>query len=112
MAHLGKIGLKKKYFSSTFVKYADRSLGNHAKTTPIILNEMARNVKPISRPPVNETRQKTRIMWAEYHTKTIFKHILYTDEDKASLDGPDGWSKFGVLLELLFRIVIAANKGV
>ena len=58
-----------------------------------LLNEMAWNVKPISRQHLNETNTKTRIVWAEKHTKADFKQIDLRDEDKATLDGPDGWAK-------------------
>ena len=63
------------------------------KTRCSVLNEMARNVKPISRPPLNKTHKEKRIAWAEKYMKTDFQQVLFTDEARATLDGPDGWAK-------------------
>ena len=38
-----------------------------------------------------------RIDWAETYTKTDMKHVLFTDESRATLDGPDGRSKGWVI---------------
>ena len=32
-------------------------------------------------------------MWAEKYMKTDFQQVLFTDEARATLDGPDGWAK-------------------
>lgn len=61
-----------------------------------ILREAARSVKPIARPLLNNTHKEKRISWANKYMKTNFQDVLFTDEARATLDGPDGWAKVWV----------------
>lgn len=76
---------------SIFIKAGVAAMSR--KTRCSILNEIARNVKPISKPPLNQTNMKKRIAWAQKYMKTDFQQVLFTDESRATLDGPDGWAK-------------------
>ena len=41
--------------------------------------------------PLLTTRHETlRIDWGKTYMKTVMKHVLFTDESRATLDGPDG----------------------
>ena len=44
-------------------------------------------------PPLSETNTKKRLSWATKYSKAQFQTVLWTDEARAMLDGPDGWSK-------------------
>lgn len=62
-----------------------------------VLHEMGKNVSPIKMPPMNVKHRERRVLWARKYMKLPPKHILFTDESRATLDGPDNWSKGWVI---------------
>lgn len=69
-----------------------------ARTTRCrILNEVARPMKTIKRPPLTKVHKQKRLQWASTYMKTNFENVLFTDEMRATLDGPDGWDRGWVL---------------
>ena len=62
-----------------------------------ILAKMA-DTKCLKKNPLLTTRHKNlRINWPKDYTKTDTKHALFTDEPRATLDSPDGWSRGWVI---------------
>ncbi|EER03531.1 Transposable element Tc3 transposase, putative [Perkinsus marinus ATCC 50983] len=39
----------------------------------------------------SKTHKEKRVRWAKDNMKTDFSKVLWTDESRATLDGPDGW---------------------
>lgn len=58
-----------------------------------VLKQVAKPVMPIKKPPLNKIHIQKRLKWAEENFKLDFSKVLFTDETRATLDGPDGWSK-------------------
>ena len=54
-----------------------------------VSNEMIRNVKLVSRHFLNQILKKKCISCAEKYIKTDIKKVLFTDEARVTLDGPD-----------------------
>ena len=57
-----------------------------------VLQRFAAVRKPSCQPPLSTAHKQKRLQWAKQYMKTDFKTVLFTDECRATLDGPDGWS--------------------
>ena len=56
-----------------------------------ILSSLGKITKPTIKPPLKQRHRLARLEWAKSYMKTNFEHVLFTDESRATLDGPDGW---------------------
>lgn len=65
-----------------------------SKTTRCrLLRIMGKSVAAEKRPPLSARHKDSRLKWARVHMKTNMQMVLFTDESRATLDGPDGWGK-------------------
>ena len=74
--------------------FKEAGLPNIAKSTRNrILANIAENKWSLKRPPLTKRQKHLRLKWAKNYMQTDMKCVLFTDESRATLDGPDGWSK-------------------
>ena len=58
-----------------------------------VLGKFAKQKKATITSPLTPKHKERRLDWAKRYMRTSPKLILFTDECRATLDGPDGWSK-------------------
>ena len=77
--------------------FDDAGAGNVSRSTRCrVLRHLGKCVKPDIRPPLKSSHKVKRVEWAQTYMKVNFQLVLFTDECRATLDGPDGWSKGSV----------------
>ena len=80
-----------RYICSCRVEDVPKSTGSK------VLREMGQNVSPVKMPPMNAKHREKRVQWAKKYIKLPTKYIIFNDESRATMDGPDNWSKRWVL---------------
>ena len=89
-----KRALSQNPHSSSNHIFKDAGVANIPKTTRNrTLKTMGKQRSPTVCPPLSEVNRRKRLEWAEQHMKTNFQLVLWTDESRATLDGPDGWKR-------------------
>ena len=63
------------------------------KTRNRILGSIATVKSPQKKPPITKRHMQLRVNWARSYMTQDMKIVLFTDETRATLDGPDEWSK-------------------
>lgn len=62
-------------------------------TRNAILATMGSVKAPLKMPPLTPRHKNLRMEWARKYLKMDMSLVLFTDETRATLDGPDGWAK-------------------
>lgn len=90
--------LKKSPAKTSYDVFESSGLKHLSKPTRCrILKTVANQVSPVKKPSLNDRQIKLRLEWARSYMKYPSNKILFSDETRASLDGPDHWQKGWVL---------------
>ncbi|KAF4651908.1 hypothetical protein FOL47_011357, partial [Perkinsus chesapeaki] len=81
------LGTSREIFQEAGVKERARS------TRCAVLATVGKVRKAIAKPPLTKAHRDRRLAWASENMKTEFKYVIWTDEARVSLDGPDGWAR-------------------
>lgn len=58
-----------------------------------VLRELGQVKKAESKPRLTAQHREKRLNWAKKYMKSDFSKVLWTDEMRVTLDGPDGWAR-------------------
>lgn len=87
---LVKRKLLKKPGQTSKTIFTEANLSKVSKSTRCrLLRSLAKSITPEKQPPLSPRHKESRLQWA----KRYMKMVLFTDETRATLDGPDGWGK-------------------
>ena len=85
--------VKKTPLATSYTIFKEAGCPHPSRTTRCkLLRKVANVQKPIRRPPLTPVHKVKRLEWARNNLKTDFSCVLFTDEARATLDGPDGWA--------------------
>ena len=89
-----KIAAKKMPLHSSKTIFESAGVSSVSRETRCkILRKVATVKKPKAKPILTESHKTQRMAWAKKYLKRDFSKNIFTDECRASLDDPDGWSK-------------------
>jgi len=76
-----------------------------------ILRTVAKTMKPLRTPPLSARHKQQRLQWAKQYMKCDFSYVMFTDECRATLDGPDGWTRGWILHDQLAPHRLRRQQG-
>ena len=83
--------LKQSPFSTSGKIFSEAGIQNCGRTLRCKnLSTIGKVVQPICQPPLSEVHRSKRVAWANQYMKLDFRRVIFSDECRAILDGPDG----------------------
>ena len=111
MRHL-KVSMARKQLSTSKLIFEDAGAPILSRKTRCkVLQKLGKVKKAIKRPLLTKSHKENRVKWAEENMKTDFSNVIFTDECRATLDGPDGWASGWVLHDRPQQTRIKRQQG-
>jgi len=86
-------------------------LCNSRATRCRTLQKVAKMKSASKQPPLKEHHKKARLAWAKKYMKTDFSKVIFTDECRANLDGPDSFSRGWLLANQAAPVRVRRQQG-
>ena len=77
-----------------------------------VLKKVSYVTKPIKKPLLTPRHKVKRLGWCKKYMKLDFSNVVFTDESRVTLDGPDGWRRGWVINENRPPGIIRCQQGV
>ena len=107
-----KIQLAKCPHSSSKTIFIKAGLPNVSKTTRNRVLKRLGNVRNRSvRPHLTKKHKLQRVDWAKKYHTLDFVNVLWTDESRVTLDGPDGWTSGWLLHQQQPQVRVVRQQG-
>ena len=95
---LVKRSLAKNPLSTSKKVFQEAGMEMISRTTRCrVLKTVAACKSSVKIPPLSTENKKKRLDWAKHYMKTDFSNVIFSDECRATLDGPDGFSRGWIL---------------
>ena len=107
-----KISLSKMPYDTSKNIFLDAHVKNLGRTARCrYLKTIGSIRKPLRKPKLTTQHHQKRMEWAKMNIKTAFENVLWTDECRATLDGPDGWAKGWILNGQKGKVLVRRQQG-
>ena len=107
-----KISLSKMPYDTSKNIFLDAHVKNLGRTARCrYLKTIGSIRKPLRKPKLTTQHCQKRMEWAKKNIKTAFQNVLWTDECRATLDGPDGWAKGWILNGQKGKVLVRRQQG-
>ena len=107
-----KRSVAKNPLNTSFRVFQEAGINGVSKSSRWRLLQRIATVKTAKRqPPLTIVHKVNRVKWAMKYLKTDFSNVLFTDECRATLDGPDGFARGWVLNGLDVPAYLRRQQG-
>lgn len=111
LSHIRREVIRNPNASSAFIFESAGAPKVSRETRCKALRKFANVRNQIKKPILTKKHKENRLLWAKKYMKTDFSKVLFTDESRITLDGPDGWARGWVCNQRDSRHFVKRQQG-